>query len=152
MIRYTEGDATDPVCEPSETARVICHVCNNLGAWGAGFVLAISKRWREPEMLYLSQAHHLGSVQLVAVEPGLFVANMIAQDGFPRAGHRCALDFTALATCFARLLELVGADWSFHMPRIGCGIGGARWPQVEPVIEQMLGRRNVVVYDLGGAK
>jgi hypothetical protein len=45
-IDYRTGDATDPV---GEGARIICHVCNDIGGWGRGFVVALSKRWPEPE-------------------------------------------------------------------------------------------------------
>ena len=31
---------------------MIVHVCNDIGAWGKGFVMAISNRWPEPESRY----------------------------------------------------------------------------------------------------
>jgi O-acetyl-ADP-ribose deacetylase (regulator of RNase III) len=45
-IKYIKGDATNPV---SEGEKIICHICNDIGRWGKGFVLAISRRWKEPE-------------------------------------------------------------------------------------------------------
>jgi O-acetyl-ADP-ribose deacetylase (regulator of RNase III) len=42
-IFYMTGDATAPV---GEGQKLIVHVCNDIGAWGAGFVLALSKRWK----------------------------------------------------------------------------------------------------------
>ena len=48
-IAYRKGDATAPV---ASGAKIICHVCNDIGGWGKGFVLAISKRWPEPEAHY----------------------------------------------------------------------------------------------------
>jgi hypothetical protein len=44
-INYLKGDATFP---EAKGTKIICHICNDLGAWGKGFVLAISKRWSEP--------------------------------------------------------------------------------------------------------
>jgi hypothetical protein len=37
-----------------------------------------------------------------------------------------------------------------HMPRIGCGLAGGSWDQVEPLLETHLARAgfNVWVYDL----
>jgi hypothetical protein len=29
--------------------KLICHICNDLGGWGKGFVLALSRRWEGPE-------------------------------------------------------------------------------------------------------
>jgi hypothetical protein len=34
-----------------------------------------------------------------------------------------------------------------HAPRIGCGLGGGKWDQVEPLIQKMLGEVAVYVYD-----
>lgn len=44
-IEYVRGDATTPL---GKGPKVIAHVRNDLGGWGKGFVLAISRRWPEP--------------------------------------------------------------------------------------------------------
>lgn len=36
-IRYQTGDATAPAEKPA----IICHICNDLGGWGKGFVVAL---------------------------------------------------------------------------------------------------------------
>lgn len=48
-LRVIRGDAPSPQAKGS---KIIAHVCNDLGGWGKGFVLAISKRWPEPERAY----------------------------------------------------------------------------------------------------
>ena len=48
-INYLKGDATAPSVRGN---KIIAHVCNDLGGWGKGFVLEISKRWEEPEIQY----------------------------------------------------------------------------------------------------
>ena len=45
-IQYLKGDATAP---KTHGKKIIVHVCNDIGKWGKGFVLAISKRWKEPQ-------------------------------------------------------------------------------------------------------
>ena len=45
-IIYTVGDATKP---EGAGSKIIAHVCNDMGAWGRGFVLAISKLSPAPE-------------------------------------------------------------------------------------------------------
>ena len=40
-IRYVEGDATRPL---GNDPCIVVHICNDFGAWGRGFVLAISGR------------------------------------------------------------------------------------------------------------
>lgn len=152
MIRYVVGDATQPPIAGGET-RVICHVCNDVGAWGAGFVLAVSRRWPNPEREYRAAFERtprpqLGEVQLCRVESGLYVANMIAQHGFPSASRPVALDYTALVNCMVWLGQYAERGWSFHMPRIGCGIAGGDWRRVSSLIETALADFQVIVYDL----
>lgn len=147
MIGFVVGDATRPIASPGP--RCIVHVCNDVGGWGAGFVLAVSARWAAPEAVYRAEDHlTLGSVQLVAVEPQLYVANLIAQNGFPSRRNDCALDYAALGRCLRTLADLTSRDWSYHMPRIGCGIAGGRWETVQGLVNQYLGDRAVTVYDL----
>ena len=50
-IRYVTGDATRP---QGEGPQIIAHVCNDLGRWGKGFVVAISKRWPQPREQFLA--------------------------------------------------------------------------------------------------
>lgn len=49
VISYVTGDATHP---HGQGPKVICHVCNDIGGWGRGFVLALSRRWPQPEADY----------------------------------------------------------------------------------------------------
>ena len=143
-IAFVRGDATQP--EGTGT-RVIAHVCNDVGAWGAGFVLAVSKRWKAPELHYRenSKRLQLGAIQLFLVEPGIEVANMIAQ-------RACTLDYLALYECLTILARVHQnrEDVSFHMPRIGCGIAGGDWRRVEAIVYETLSKAGfpVTVYDL----
>ena len=40
-IIYLKGDATSPQVSGY---KIIVHICNNRGSWGAGFVMAISEK------------------------------------------------------------------------------------------------------------
>src|SRR5664280_1119595 len=153
--RYVVGDATQP---QGSGTKIIVHICNDVGGWGAGFVLALSKRWREPEAEYRrwhrdnsSGDFSLGSVQLVQVQPDIFVANLIGQrDVRARAGQP-PIRYEAVRTGLARLREqALPLRASIHMPRIGCGLAGGRWDEIEPlVIEELLRYGiDVTVYDL----
>lgn len=69
QISYLKGDATNPVIPGN---KIIVHICNDIGAWGKGFVLAVSKRWSEPEKEYKKwhkdgTNFELGEVQFVQV-------------------------------------------------------------------------------------
>ena len=41
MLRYVTGDATVP---QGGGPKILVHLCNDAGGWGAGFVLAVSRR------------------------------------------------------------------------------------------------------------
>lgn len=144
MIRYLRGDATNPV-GPASEFKIIAHVCNDEGKWGKGFVLAVSKRWKAPELAYRTAfsagpAPLLGEVQFVAVEPRLEVANLIGQHGVARQGQRVPpIRYEAIRTglnTIAMRAKEVGA--TVHLPRIGCGLAGGRWEDIEPIIEESL--------------
>lgn len=154
-ITYVHGDATAP---QGEGARIIAHVCNDAGHWGRGFVLALTRRWPEPERAF-RQWHRdragndfgLGAAQFVRVEPDLWVANLVGQHGIRTVRNQAvpvrygAID-TALGLLGDRAAEL-GA--SVHMPRIGCGLAGGTWDEVGPLVERRLADRGipVSVYD-----
>ena len=143
MIEYVKGDATQPIAKPA----IIAHICNDVGAFGAGFVLAVSKRWSRPEKVYrTAKTLTLGHVQFVDVGNGITVANMIAQRGL--SGPKPWVRYDALETCLKLVFaEAARTKASVHMPRIGCGIGGGSWSEVEPIIDRTCDSVRVVVYD-----
>ncbi|MGP0066255.1 MAG: macro domain-containing protein [Isosphaeraceae bacterium] len=155
-IRYIKGDATQPQARGN---RIIAHVCNDLGGWGKGFVLAISKRWPEPEAAY--RAWHkdrskndfgLGAIQLVPVERYIWVGNMIAQRGMKTGSNGPPIRYEAVRACLKGLaVEAEGLQASVHMPRIGCGLAGGPWEKIEPIILDELVSQGfeVTVYDFG---
>ncbi|MEU0006911.1 macro domain-containing protein [Streptomyces sp. NPDC006314] len=155
-ITYVRGDATVPSVKG---VKLIAHVCNDIGGWGKGFVLALSRRWPEPEAAYRSwhrdRARNdfgLGAVQLVQVDRHVWVANMIGQRGTRTGSKGVPVRYEAIDTALGRLAgEATELGASVHMPRIGCGLAGGRWSRIEPLITERLVRRgiSVTVYDHG---
>ncbi|MCF3121647.1 Appr-1-p processing protein [Streptomyces arenae] len=155
-ITYVRGDATAPL---GKGVKLIAHVCNDLGGWGKGFVLAVSRRWPEPKKAY-RQWHRdraandfgLGAVQFVDVGRGLWVANMVGQRGIRRGSKGVPVRYEAIDTALAALADkAVELGASVHMPRIGCGLAGGTWSRIEPLIAERLVARGipVTVYDFG---
>jgi O-acetyl-ADP-ribose deacetylase (regulator of RNase III) len=151
------GDATQPI---GVGPRVIVHVCNDVGKWGAGFVVALSRRWREPEAAYkvwyrsrketVEPPFQLGSVQFVDVAEELWVANMIGQRDI-RLGTKgeAPVRYDAIATCLGHVAEFAEVNQAtVHMPRIGSGLAGGDWNRIESIINETLGAIDVTVYDL----
>jgi O-acetyl-ADP-ribose deacetylase (regulator of RNase III) len=148
-IKYTIGDATRP---KGDGEKIICHICNDMGAWGAGFVLALSARWSDPEEAYRDTPREeleLGNVMIVPVEDDILVANMIAQHNvYPDHNGLPPIRYNAVRKCLTavnKLAEEIGA--TLHMPRIGSGLAGGRWEDIEKIIEEVV-TVNVTVYDL----
>ncbi|MBK3580350.1 Appr-1-p processing protein [Streptomyces sp. MBT65] len=153
-INYVRGDATVPSVKG---VKVIAHVCNDIGGWGKGFVLAVSRRWPEPEKEYrawhrgrAANGFGLGAVQFVRVERYVWVANMIGQRGTRTGSKGVPVRYEAIDTALGLLADRaaeLGA--SVHMPRIGCGLAGGKWSRVEPLVTERLVRRGiaVTVYD-----
>lgn len=160
-INYVIGDATSPI---GTGRKIIIHVCNDIGGWGSGFVLAVSKKWKEPEQKYRElsasakangQLLTLGTVQFVEVGDGITVANMIGQhmthwiDGNPPIRYHAiaqALD------AVARFALSRGA--TIHAPRFGAGLAGGNWKLIEHYIKKHICSRDipVTIYDFPDAE
>ncbi|WP_109436656.1 macro domain-containing protein [Aquimarina sp. AU119] len=150
-IKYIKGDATVP---QAKGIKIIVHVCNNLGGWGKGFVLAISKRWSEPEKSYrewhrnrAKNDFELGAVQIIKVSDYLHVANMIAQQGMKTGSKGVPIRYEAVQKCLEKVgLEAQKLNASIHMPRIGCGLAGGKWDKIEPIIIDTVIQKNIDVF------
>jgi O-acetyl-ADP-ribose deacetylase (regulator of RNase III) len=154
-INYIVGDATKPA---GEGPQIVVHVCNDVGGWGRGFVVALSGRWPEPEKNYrawhrgeLKQPFGLGEVQFVPVEEHLCVANVIGQHDVRPIGGIPPIRYDALRVGLRRVAaEARRLGASVHMPRIGCGLAGGTWNEVGLIVEEELVAQGiaVTVYDL----
>jgi O-acetyl-ADP-ribose deacetylase (regulator of RNase III) len=150
-IHYLQGDATSPQAKGN---KFIAHICNDLGGWGKGFVLAVSRRWQEPERDYRKWHREraqndfgLGAVQFVQVEPLIWVANMIGQRGMKTGSKGPPIRYEAVEACLENVAGFAcEKSVSVHMPRIGCGLAGGRWELIQPIIESALSSRDVPVY------
>jgi O-acetyl-ADP-ribose deacetylase (regulator of RNase III) len=164
-INYVVGDATNPV---STGRQIIVHCCNDAGFWNAGFVVALSARYYQPERDYrrwsIQNDLHvagtgqptqipfaLGQVQFVKVRPGLCVANLIGQHGIRSRSNPRPIRYDAIRHGLIRVRQLALAhEASVHMPRLGAGLAGGNWNVIEGIIKDELCAFgvNVTVYDL----
>jgi O-acetyl-ADP-ribose deacetylase (regulator of RNase III) len=152
-IIYTKGDATAP---DFTGKKIIVHICNDIGGWGKGFVMAISKKWKEPEKQYRDwhtsmDGFKLGAVQFVQVETDLWIANLIGQHKLGKGENGVPpIRYEAVDEGLAKVAaEAIKLNASVHMPRIGCGLAGGKWEEIEPLIVNNLIEQGVEtsVYD-----
>jgi O-acetyl-ADP-ribose deacetylase (regulator of RNase III) len=172
-FEYLRGDAIWPV---GEGTKIIAHIVNDEGRWGAGFTKTISRRWPRAEQNYrdwytnhrnTEGAHgfRLGHNRYYLVEGGqrqpevtpIWVVHMLAQRGLrdPANGYFRPLRYDALGACLLELGRFAEQiDASVHIPRIGCGLAGGDWNLVAPIVYDALCETGcpVYVYDLEAPK
>lgn len=153
-ILYRKGDATSPE-DPSGDRMIIAHVCNDMGGFGAGFALAVARKWpqvaKDYRQLHREHGLQLGLVQMVRVHQRIVVANMVAQHGYKRSPDGVPLDYDALRKCLEGVVKAaIRNDCSIHMPRIGAGLAGGDWFRIADIIKETICDRGlrVTVYDL----
>ena len=134
-LHYLIGDATEPVIRPA----IIAHVCNDVNAFGAGFVVALSKKFPEAKKVYhewfKTGSPQLGDVQFVQVSPDILIANMIAQHDIKWKNRIPPIRYKALELCLEKVYEKASLSFStLHMPRIGCTLSGGAWDIVSGII------------------
>ena len=163
-IRYLVGDATNPEPIDPTKKQVILHCCNNVGAWGAGFVLALSEKWPEPEKKYRAWSERnkdccqgrmpLGEVQFVDVSEDITVVNIIGQCGVgPDHLRRPPIRYDAVSK---GLWYTAGyfrpSTHEINLPKMGTGLAGGDWIIIERLLELHLVSKgySVTVYTLEG--
>ena len=168
------GDATKP--EGLGTVPIIIpHVCNDLGLWGSGFVLAVTKAFgNKAEQSYLDwfDGHgvslegckysnefggfDLGEVQFVKIpDKTLVVANMVGQHnvrGLDPTG-RPPIRYGALAKAMKHVYVFATQSCAvlpqIHCPKFGSDLSGGDWKTVEQLILEFWVDNgiNVTVYE-----
>ncbi len=164
-LQYVKGDATDP---QGTGNRIVLHCCNDIGGWGSGFVLALSRRWPLAEKAYRAWYRAdlgnflnegivvlgpllLGEVQFVCVHPEIWVANLIGQHGVRSYTNPRPIDYDSFRYGFQKVEAFAKAKAaSVHMPRMGAGLAGGDWDTIEKIITAELVNKgvSVTVYDL----
>lgn len=90
-------------------------------------------------------------MSFVQVEPDVWVANIIGQDGYGRSGKFVRYDalIHAMEAIYNKAIDLC-AD--VHGPKLGCGLAGGEWKVVEKILEEELvwNGIDVIVYELDG--
>ena len=173
-LTFETGDATLPnVSSP----YWILHGCNDIGAWGSGFVVALNKRFGvgkkspcdeymmwfdvDPENVFATLPR-LGDIQFVKINKNDAVLNMITQKGCGQVTYlkefvSIPFRYESFNECLLRVKILAEKYKSKHgtypnlvSPRIGCGLAMAEWSKVEKIILEVFNTIDInwTVYDL----
>jgi len=148
-----QGDAVQVDHPP--TVTLLVHCVNNRAVWGAGFVLALGAKWPECRRHYMAWSTHrdpaslLGQTLFVKVEPHVVIANVCGQDGIGHGSLRLPALEQGLKHVAVLADRLAGPPRHkqvlVQMPRIGCGLAGGRWVDVESILTEVLHRQRVRV-------
>lgn len=150
MITYVRGDATNPL---GSGPKCIIHIVNDIGKWGRGFVMALSKKWpktREEYLEWYHQGETFGPEMVLysEVTKDIRVAHMVAQHGIGTGSKGPPIRYQWLESCLGTVgdeARMLG--WTIHMPRIGTGLAQGNWCVIEPIIQEQLRDVPVFVYD-----
>jgi hypothetical protein len=158
-MNYVKGDLfaalkTQTQEELQQNPILVAHCCNDIGAWGAGFVLALSKFNPLPEQLYKLWANEqrqfwaqmggpppkqilpLGRSLTVpldkdSIQPSLWVANIIGQRGIRRDQQgNPPIRYSALHKGLQEAVNETcndGRAWRLWAPKMGAGLAGGDW-------------------------
>ena len=134
-MKYVNGDLLDTAL------TCIAHGCNTQNGFSSGVAGAIKIRWPEVKKAYHEYvgihgkgAHLLGRIQKVDVAEHI-VFNCFTQDryGYDRAKYASPEAIvTSLSKVAIFCVETGIRD--IAIPEIGCGLGGLRWGDLEPML------------------
>lgn len=143
-MKYVKGDLFDHVSDaPEGVVTIIPHIVNNVGAWGAGFVLPLAKKYPKARAAYfMVDEWKLGSIQLVATDDSemVFVANMVGQEGIGKKDGVPPIRYEELKKCMyavrdaAKAIQIAGKEVRIMCPMFGAGLAGGDWNTIALMI------------------
>lgn len=128
----------------------IVHGCNCFHSFGAGIARQIKqaypKAYEADLITRKGDAGKLGTYSL-ARYPGVVIVNAYTQYRYGTTGIQA--DYQAIERVFRTLAERIDDDRRIGIPKIGAGLAGGDWSQIEAIIDDCLQDFNVtcVVYD-----
>jgi len=161
-LKVVKGDATTPQFTTPNEIAIIPHVCNNMGGWGAGFVMALSRKWKKPEEVYrnfckMKPLPLLGKTCYAQMmHENIIIANMIGQAGTVSDDNPTPIKYKALANCMEDVfgyVEMMKTQSEkpvvIHCPKFGSDLAGGKWDFILELIREIWLEQgiDVVVYE-----
>jgi O-acetyl-ADP-ribose deacetylase (regulator of RNase III) len=170
-LSYVKGDVTTPQIDNG--VALICHVCNDLGLFGAGVAAGIAKKFPKVKTNYTSyidssykleknskgSGNPLGMVDFCderdTGNTQIWVANMIAQHGvIPQ--EKKPIRYASLVKCMEKVAkkvhtanDVMGLNVEIHAPKFGSDLAKGNWIFITELIEEIWINCgiNVVIYE-----
>lgn len=154
-VLYVNKDVT------TVTTGVVAHGCNAQGVMGSGVAKvirakwvkaydryhAVCSQWKHPksDLLGLSVIVNVGH-EIIDPPNSLFVANMITQESYGKDGRAYASAPAIRKALESTMSFCRGSKLDLYMPRVGCGLGGLKWENIGPMVEELAGGYEIKVY------
>ena len=110
-------------------------------------MLALSALWpwlKNEYQAWIANYPEFGTRLKSSTSEGLYILHLLAQRMSPDdQGRLVRLDALRSALSHVALRD---HQAEVHMPRIGCGIGGAVWSDIEPILNETLIAAGIPVY------
>lgn len=161
MITYKKGDLFKLYDSNPNAIKIIPHCCNDLGRWGAGFVVPLGQHFPQAQKDYQEYVECqnkapnddalLGDTIFTKVPPKVVIANMIAQKGIGRPNK--PIRYWALVKCMesvrkaGRIIQEKGAKVEIHTPLFGAGLAGGKWELIEELINEIWSEFTTIGYN-----
>ena len=112
------------------TSGVIAHGVNRKGVMGSGVTKALYHKWPIVRHEYLNNKPipSLGSVEFIKVTDNVTVANCYTQEKY---GYDRTVQYASLKGITDALEEIAKKHKTINIPKIGAGLGGLNWEDVE---------------------
>lgn len=172
MIKHVKGDLFKHI----EQDCVIGHCCNDSGAWGAGFVLAINKNLgMEPRNSFTNASKNLlydlgdvdycrvvknkyrptvGGPTHTGVSTAITVANMCGQHGVGPGSTgdlrvTKPIRYAALVHAMEDVARYVNEyPQPILAPKFGSALAGGNWDFINELIHEIWGNLDVTIFEL----
>lgn len=149
-MKYIKGD----LIELSKAGHfdVIVHGCNCFHTMGAGIAAQIAKEFPEAyeadKKTVYGASDKLGTYSAAKIE-NLTIVNAYTQHKLGSRYNSQPADYMAIQHVFAKISrDFVGKK--LGIPKIGCGLGGAKWCCVERIIDEQCPDMDITCVEYDG--
>ena len=122
-----------------EKPRIIAHCANDIGAFGAGFVVPLGEKYPKAKVDYRTRRdYRLGETIFSEQPDGTIVAHVIGQRGIRPMNGQPPIRLDALEAglelVFRKAREL---NLPVQAPALGTGLAGGRWEDVRRILRHL---------------
>lgn len=155
MIQYFNGDVIKAFKECKQNCCLI-HGCNCFNTMGAGVAKQIKEQFPNAYIVdnqtLCGDISKLGSYTSYSFSDNgvnKTIFNAYTQYHYGKVPHKqFNLDYEALELALLKIDSQLDDNIIIYMPKIGAGLAGGDWNEIEKIINKILSNKTVYVYTL----